>query len=203
MAMENALLTRPDPDPAPDASDKASAPAGATLVANEDDGQPRLVRLFTWLCAIFAVGGLFWAADLSQTYGLSPGDGGVLRPPVERWSMAIGIALLGLAPFLGMLAYVRLYITGLVRARGKLDVTVLGLFARTTRQFDLTDAGAARRHDGRVQFDISVNAPWITLWLAGWPYIIPLNAGRIDRRGIAQLAVDGERARRRVAAGTP
>ena len=198
------MLTRPDPNRVSVARDQAHAPAGATLVMNDDDGQSRLVRLFTWLCVMFAFGGLIWAADLSQTYGLSPGDGGVLRPPVERWTTAICTALLGLAPLLGMLAYVRLYVTRLVRARGKLDVTVLGLVQRTTRRFDLTDIGAARRHHGRFQTDMmSVNAPWITLWIAGWPYIIPLNAGRIDRRGITQLVVDGERARRRRAAETP
>jgi hypothetical protein len=197
--MENVVLSRPDFDTASGTGDHASASAGATLVANDDGGQPRLVRLFTWLCAIFAIGALTWAADLSQTYGLSPGDGGMLRPPVERWTTAIGTALLGSAPFAGMLIYVRLYVTRLVRARGKLDITVLGLIAPATRRFDLTDVGGARRHDGRFEAHISVNAPWITLWIGRRPYIIPLNAGRIDRRGIAQLAVDGERARRRAA----
>jgi hypothetical protein len=199
--MEDAVLTRTDTDVV-SASHDASAPAGATLVANEDGGQPRMIRLLTWLFAAWAVAWLTWAADLSQTYGLSPGDGGVLRPPVERWLAALVVALLGIAPFAGMLAYVRLYVTRLVRTRGKLDVTVLGLFARTTRRFDLTDIGSARRHDGRLQSHISVNAPWITLWIGRRPYIVSLNAGRVDRRGVAQLAIDAERASRRVAAGT-
>jgi hypothetical protein len=199
MAMEYAVLTRPDSDAASGKLDQDTGRAGSVLVESEKSGQPRLVRLFTWLCALFAVGFLIWAADLSQTYGLSPGDGGVLRPPVERWAVAFTTALVGIAPFAGMLIYVRLYVTRLVRAQGKIDVTVLGLLAPATRRFDLTDVGAARRHDGRMQLDISVNAPWITLWIGRRPYIIPLNAGRVDRRGIAQLAVDGERVRRRAA----
>jgi hypothetical protein len=195
--MEAAVLAPADPDAASGKLDQDTGRAGSVLVESDKSGQPRLVRLFTWLCALFAVGFLIWATDLSQTYGLSPGDGGVLRPPVERWTTAIGTALLGSAPFAGMLIYVRLYVTRLVRARGKLDITVLGLFAPATRRFDLTDVVGARRHDGRFEAHISVNAPWITLWIGRRPYIIPLNAGRVDRRGIAQLAVDGERVRRR------
>jgi hypothetical protein len=167
--------------------------AGSVLV--ENGGQARKVRLLTWLFAVWAVAWLIWAADLSQTYGLSPGDGGALRPTLQRWTMALSTALLGVAPFAGMVAYVRLYVTRLVRARGKVDVTVLGLFAPTTRRFDLTDIGPARSHHGRLQTDISVNAPWITLWIKWRPYIIDLQAGRIDRRGVSQLAVDAARAR--------
>src|SRR5262245_1059744 len=200
--MEDAVLTRVNLDAASEVSDEASIPAGSTLVANDGGGQVWMVRVLTWLFAIVAVAALIWAADMSQTYGLSPGDGGVLRPPVERWAAAFLVALVAIAPFAGMLVYVRLYVTRLVRTRGKVDITVLGLFARTTRRFDLAEIGAARRHDGRFESDISVNAPWITLWIARWPYIISLNAGRVDRRGVDQLAIDAERARRRVAAGT-
>ena len=193
------MLTRVNSDAASEVSDEASIPAGSTLVANDGGGQVWMVRVLTWLFAIVAVAALIWASDMSQTYGLSPGDGGVLRPPVERWTAAFLVALVGIAPFAGMLVYVRLYVTRLVRTRGKVDVTILGLLARTTRRFNLIEIGAARRHDGRLQANVSVNAPWITLWVGRRPYIISLNSGRVDRRGVAQLAIDAERARRREA----
>ena len=49
----------------------------------ENNRQARKVRIITWASALWVIGFLYWAADLSQTYGRAPGDGGVLRPPLH------------------------------------------------------------------------------------------------------------------------
>jgi hypothetical protein len=89
--------------------------------------QARKVRFVAWGLVLFCIGFLYWAADMSQTYGLNPGDGGVLRPATERWAVAAILALIGILPFVGMVIYVRLYVIGLVRERDELRVTVIGL----------------------------------------------------------------------------
>jgi hypothetical protein len=177
--------------------ESSSAPPPPDRVLAENGGQGRTVRLLVLLFAMWAVGCLIWAADLTQTYGLSPGDGGELRPPLQRWAMALVIAFVGVGPLAAMAAYVRLYVTRLIRGGARVDVTVLGLLAPTTHTFKLTDIGSARHHHGRLQTDISVDAPWITLWIGRWPYVIPLHGGRVDRHGIDQLAIDAARWRAR------
>jgi hypothetical protein len=40
--------------------------------------------------ALATLGAVSWGVDLAQTYGLSPGDGGELRPLRQRLAVALG-----------------------------------------------------------------------------------------------------------------
>lgn len=164
------------------------------LIANR--WQARKVRWVAWGSALWCIGFLYWAADMSQTYGLSPGDGGVLRPPAARWTVAAILALIGILPFLGMVIYTRLYVIGLAREGDELRVTVIGLLAASTRIHAVRDVNAAREHHGQFRGRITVNAPWTVLRIAGRPYIIDRQAERIDGAAIRRLVNDGEKARR-------
>jgi hypothetical protein len=155
---------------------------------------PQSVRIVTWAFGLWCIGFLYWGADLSQTYGLAPGDGGVLGPPLQRWTAAAILALIGILPFAGMLIYARLYVIRLAREGANVNVTVIGLFAPSTRIYAVTDIEHARHHHGRLKLRISVNAPWITLRIAGRPYVIDLQAERIDASAIEKLVADAARA---------
>ena len=55
------------------------------MVALFDAGwQAKKVRWFTAFALVVCLGCLYWGYDLSQTYGLSPGDGGVGGPRGRR-----------------------------------------------------------------------------------------------------------------------
>jgi hypothetical protein len=161
----------------------------------ENYRQARKVRIITWVSGLWCIGFLYWAADLSQTYGLAPGDGAVLRPPLQRWTAATILALIGILPFTGMIIYARLYVIRLVREGANVHVTVIRVFAPSTRTHAIPDVERARHHHGRYEVRISVNAPWITLRIAGWPYIIDLQAERVDAPAIERLVADAAKAR--------
>lgn len=145
---------------------------------------------------LWCIGFLYWASDMSQTYGLALGDGGALRPSATRWTVATILALIGILPFLGMVVYVRLYVIGLARERDELRVTVIGLPTSLTRIHAIRDVEAARQHDGQLRTRITVNTPWTVLRIAGRPYIIDSQAEWIDGAAISRLVRDGEKARR-------
>jgi hypothetical protein len=161
----------------------------------ENRRQARKVRIVTWASGLWVIGFLYWAADLSQTYGLAPGDGGVLRPPFQRWTAATILTLIGILPFAGMLIYARLYVIRLVREGANLHVTVIGFFVPSSRTYALTDVERSRHHHGRLELSISVNAPWVTLRIAGRPYVIDLQADAVDADAIARLVADAVKAR--------
>ena len=94
-----------------------------------------------------------------------------------------------------MIIYALLYVVRLVREGANVHVTVIGLLAPSTRVYPVADVERARRHHGELQFRISVNAPWITLRIAGRPYVIDLQAERVDAPAIERLVADAAKAR--------
>lgn len=75
------------------------------LVANTLQAQK--VRWIFWGSILFLAGFVYWAIDLAQSYGLSPGDGGVLRPLGQRLAVAAILVVIGILPVLGMVAFIR------------------------------------------------------------------------------------------------
>lgn len=165
-------------------------------VIYESHWQARKVRIFAWATALWCIGWLYWAYDLSQTYGLSPGDGGVLRPAVDRYTFAAIMALIGIAPLAGMAVYVRLYVTRLARDGDRIAMTVVGLLRPRTFDVPLTAvADKIGRHGQTPIYGwIKVYAPWITLRVSGRPYIIDQQAETLDEAALRRLVKDGNRA---------
>jgi hypothetical protein len=161
----------------------------------ENRRQVRKVRFLCWGSVLWCIGMIYWAADLSQTYGLAPPDGGVLRPPLQRWTFAAIMALIGILPFIGLLIYARLYVIRLVRDRAEVGVTVIGFLMPSTRTFTLVEVGNTRDHHGQFRSNITVNAPWMVLRIAGRPFVIDLQADLVDRGAIRRLTFDAARAR--------
>jgi hypothetical protein len=159
----------------------------------ENHQQARKVRFVFWFIALYCAGMVYWAYDLAQTYGLSPGDGGVLRSAWERAVAAAIVAALGIAPVIGMIVYVRLYVTRLTRDGDTITVSVIGVLGSDTRPYAVADVSRATEYSGRFRLWSRVDAPWIVLRLAGRPYIIDLQSELVNRSAIEALLRDREK----------
>ena len=156
----------------------------------ENHKQATKVRWITWGSVICAVGWLYWAWTMAETYGLSPGDGGVLRPAAQRYAVACGMVLAALAPLAGMIVYSRLYLVRIERERDDVTLTSIGILMPRRQLFPLSAFVGVSSYEGRSEGHISVNAPWMTLRVAGrrLPFIVDRQAERIDAHAIASLA---------------
>ncbi|HMO28686.1 hypothetical protein [Enterovirga sp.] len=161
------------------------------LVANS--WQARKVRWVFWGLFLFFAGFAYWAWDLSQTYGLSPGDGGVLKPPGVRLTAAAIVGAIGLLPLLGMIAYVRRYVAGLVW-QGERVVLSGACWPMGERSVPLAAFAPGREHDGRL-YTVKhwIEAPWLTLSVGGRTYIVDLQAEEVNREGLARLFKEANR----------
>lgn len=157
--------------------------------------QARKVRWVFCGLFLFFAGFAYWAWDLSQTYGLSPGDGGVLKPPGSRLAAAAIVGAIGLLPFIGMIAYVRRYVAGLVW-QGEKVVVSGACWPMGERSFPLAAFAPGRVHDGRLDtVKHWVEAPWLTVSIGGRTHIVDLQAEQVDHEGLARLFREARRLR--------
>jgi len=140
--------------------------------------QTNRVRFVMLLSLASAIGACWAGWNLSQTFGLNPGDGGVLAPVDVRLAWGLGVAGLGLAFAAAMWLYGRLYIRTIQfdRVAKLLHVRTLGMFGDRTIAFPATDVLRSTFLAGQLYnpFGVSVNAPWYNLWVSGrrWPFIL-------------------------------
>ena len=127
------------------------------------------VRAVMWLMLAMGLGFLWWGVDLAQTYGLNPGDGGVLRPSGERLAWGLTVGLLGLLPIVGMQLYGRLYVARIDYAAGAdgLSVTTLRFWGSAVRAVALAQVVGSKYEDGRFEARQTVEAPWYFISLKG------------------------------------
>ncbi len=163
----------------------------------ENRSQARKVRWLTWGFVLWAAGWLFWAWDTSQTYGLTPGDGGVLRPFSERLGMALLIAVLGVLPFAGMAFYAGLYLVRIERDGDAVTLTSLGMFRPVQHVHRVDDFLPTGFYEGRVNLRQAVHAPWLTLRVAGQriPFVVDLQAEHVECDAIEALGRGRSRSR--------
>jgi hypothetical protein len=163
--------------------------------------QARKVRAVFWASLLAAAFALWGGWTIAESYGLAPGDGGVLRPLWQRLLFGGFVAALGVAAAGGMTLYISLYALR-VEVRGDtIGITTMTPFGRRLREFARSQIGRSAYYQGRMYHrqpsggrdSLWVNAPWITLRVAGrrFPFIIDLQADQIDRRKLAALAADG------------
>lgn len=158
-----------------------------------ENDRGRLVQ--TIVIAGFAAGlaGLCGAWVVFQTYGLSPGDGGVLRPFSERLAFGGFIALLSLAAAGGLLLYISLYVISIqTDTKAQLyKLTTPSLFGTKSHDFQLSDFKGSKYFHGRLDTlkGPRVNAPWVTLHAAGrkLPFILDVQ-GAADPEAIDKIA---------------
>lgn len=151
------------------------------------------VRMIMALAAASAAASIWFGWVLLQTYGLSPGDGGVLAPFGQRLAWFLGLSGLGLTFLAGMWAYAGCYVSRMAYDPRTQRLHLWTLTYWGTREEVHEAAGVQRStfHGGRLinPAGVSVKAPWHYLYLArrGLPAIIdgqgefldPLLAGRL------------------------
>jgi hypothetical protein len=160
------------------------------MVIFENRKQAKKVRWVLLASVLWAAGWLYWAWSLSGTYGLSPGDGGVLKPAAERYGLAAIVAPIGLIPFAGMMLYARLYLVRIERQRDAVLLVTIGLLTESHHMHAPDDFTQSNYREGRLQSRISVHAPWITLHVRGrmLPYVVDMQADFVNRSAIDALA---------------
>jgi hypothetical protein len=153
-------------------------------------GRTRRVRLVMLGSVLWCLAMGAWAFDLAASYGVNPGDGGQLRPLAQRLQAAILVGLAGLLPMLALAAYMRCYLVRLERRGQRLEAVAIGVFAPVRRELAVADVRRVRAHDGRFHAGgVAVDAPWLSGSVAGdWlPYLVDLQAGRVDAAAIERL----------------
>jgi hypothetical protein len=134
------------------------------------------VRAVMWFLLGVGLAFVGWGINLVQTYGLSPGDGGELRPLAERLAWGVGVGLLGVLVIAGMDLYARLYVARIdVAPDGELEVVTLRYWGSALRTLPAAEIVRSKLHTGRFEpLTQGVNAPWyfITLRHARFPLIL-------------------------------
>ncbi len=147
-----------------------------------ENGRGTLVRIVVFAGIAAGIAGLYASWAIFQTYGLSPGDGGVLKPFSERLAFAGVIASLGLAAAGGLALYASLYVTAIqADANGqRYKLTTLSLFSAREHDFQLSDFTGSKYFHGQLHTPKGprVNAPWVTLRATGraLPFILDVQA---------------------------
>ncbi len=143
-------------------------------VVYESAGQLYSVYAVTALSVLCAGLALATGWYVGNHFGLSPADGGVLRPLWQRVAFGSALASVGCAFAGGMLLYLRLYIARLriVERDGEgRTVTLEAAMAFPGLRVPLSEAElmGTGDHAGRSSHfrGVSVNAPWTSLRLRG------------------------------------
>ncbi|HEX8442641.1 MAG TPA: hypothetical protein VF631_03225 [Allosphingosinicella sp.] len=159
------------------------------IILFDNARRARRVRWLIFGSSALCLGCLYSALDLLRTYGLSPGDGGVLRPLGERWAVAALLAMLGVAQLAGILFYAGLYLVRVELSAKRLILSTLRPFGTKRREVEAAKIGSVRFHDWALEPGSSVSTPWLALRVVGRrsPFILDLGAEYVDRAAIEKL----------------
>jgi hypothetical protein len=156
---------------------------GSALRGYRAGSQATKVVLLTVFAAVAAAGAVWWGADIAQTWGLRPADGGVLKPLWQRILFGGSLAVLGLAFLVGMIVYWRFYIVRIDSSADGRTVTIgrLPPFAEVTRPSDHVRVGD-RVHTGEIELlgvmsaqARGVHARWRLVSVRGWRWPLILD----------------------------
>ena len=168
-------------------------------VVFENKRQALKVRFVFWLLLAAGIAGLWAGWSILLYFGLSPADGGELRPLWQRLLFGGSIATLGGVVAYGMWIYIHLYALSMSINGTEVTIVTMAPFGRSERKFDAGDLGEGAYHEGKI-YDVddmnrrhaipSVDAPWITLKARDqfWPFIFDAQAEVLDIDRLRQLA---------------
>ena len=157
----------------------------------ENGSRVRRVRLVALFIALFAMAFCCWAVSLAHSYGLSPGDGGVLRPLGERLLVAGIVMLIALVFLAGIVIYLRRYLIRIELLGDQVELTVIGALSPFLITVDRNQILSTRYFHGNFSArGLVVRAPWITLKVAGWPipFVADMQALHVREQAILRLA---------------
>ena len=158
----------------------------------ENKAQAVKVRAIYWAMGLCCLGALYGGWSIFNSFGLSPADGGVLKPLGQRLTIGGFVAGMGVAAFVVMRLYAGLYVTRMERSGDLVGVQNLTLTGRRWHTIPAADFDLGEIYgEGRVFTSpgLSVYAPWRTLRVKGrWlPLILDLQAEHIDEKALAKL----------------
>lgn len=157
----------------------------------ENGSRVRRVRLVALFIAMVTMAFSGWAVSLAHSYGLSPGDGGVLRPLAERLLVAGIVLLIALVFLAGIVIYLRRYLIRIEVRGDRVELTVIGVLSPFVVTVDRNQIRGARYFHGNFSArGLVVHAPWISLKVAGWmvPFVADLQALHVREEAILALA---------------
>jgi hypothetical protein len=158
------------------------------------DGQATKVRGLLWFSLVVCLGCLYWGYDLFQTYGMSPGDGGILRPLGERLAWGGFVASFGLIFLLGMLVYAQVYISRVWLSENgqRVIFETIRLWGNARVNVAPQDIIGSRYHAGELYTEShSVNAPFYFIHIRGRRWALILDGqGRLVEPGLAEHLLD-------------
>ena len=162
---------------------------GKTLFANKR--QAFKARLLYWFFALACLGALYGGWAIYSTFGLSPAEGGVLRPFGQRLAFGGSVAALGVAAFVAIHIYIRRYVTRMELSGNEVGVETMTSTGRSWRVIPAGDLvlgglyGDSRIITSRGQ---TVHAPWRTLRVMGekLPLILDMQAEHIDLKALSK-----------------
>ncbi len=149
------------------------------------------VRLVALFIAGFALALVGFALSLARSYGLSPGDGGVLKPLAERLLVAGVVMLIAVVFLAGIIVYLRRYLIRIELRGGQVELTVIGVLSPFVITIDRRQILTTRYFHGYFATrGLQVRAPWINLRVAGWsvPFVADLQALHVREMAILALA---------------
>ncbi len=177
---------------------------GQSIVLLECRRQAIKVRLLFWFLVVVAVWCVWGGWEIFQTYGLSPADGGVLKPLWQRAAFGAFVAGIGLAAMIGTWVYMGMYVVDLSRHGDRVQIVTLSPLGRQNFEYATSEIGKSAYYHGRVDHGVPsssakglwVNAPWITLRVVGrrFPFILDLQAEEINVAALRDLAEGGVQA---------
>ena len=152
------------------------------------------VEFMAYVGIAAALGSIWWGAQLLETYGMNPGDGGVLRPFEERLMVAAITAGCGIAFAVGLLVYQSLFVVGISRAGDAFYVHSKVACFNMIKRLNLNDvSGSSYVHKSAEFYTFEQRATprqqYLTMRIKGWwlPYIIDPQARHIDRAQLFKI----------------
>ena len=157
----------------------------------ENKKQAIKVRIILWLAMLLSGAALYSGWLVFHSYGLAPADGGELKPFGSRLIVGGSIAGAGLA-FCGlMIVYASIYVLQLSRDGEKVVLKTLSWTGKESGPWILkaSEFQQARQFGGKLNLDISVDAPWINLHVSGrrLPLLLDMKAETIRKADIMGL----------------
>lgn len=150
------------------------------------------VRLVIWGVLLASLATAWWGWDISQSYGLAPGDGGALRPARERYGLGGLVAGLGLLAGLGTMFWATHYAVRVRRGGDRLIVETLAPLGLGTwsRDYAVSQVETYSYNEGQMRGGgRKVDAPWMALRINGrrWPFILDWQAETMLGGGLSGL----------------
>jgi|GEM_PF-1873322 len=148
----------------------------------ENERQAAKLRKSIVAAVVWAVGWIYWAMVMARFFGALPGSDTASRPGLAALMFFVGVA-----PFVGLLFYSRIYLLRIECNDDLVTLTTLGVFKPRIYQVPKSIIVSART---QIDEKNGSKPVWISVRVAGrrLPFVADLQAERIDAPAITALA---------------